>query len=60
MINLRDKSLEIKTGFRKSFQDENSKVANRICYGYSKLSNGTLMVNETKAEVVWFIFERYN
>lgn len=60
MVNLRDKSLEIKTGLRKSFQDENSKVANRICYGYSKLSDGILAVNEAEAEVVRFIFERYN
>lgn len=60
MLVLRDKSLEIKTGLRKSFQDENSKVANRICYGYSKLSDGTLTVNEAEAEVVRFIFSRYN
>lgn len=60
MVILRDKSLEIKTGLRKSFQDENSKVANRICYGYSKLSDGTLTVNEAEAEIVRFIFERYN
>lgn len=57
---LRDQSSEIKAGLRKSFQDENSKVTNRICYGYSKLPNGTLTINESEAEVVRFIFDRYN
>lgn len=57
MVKLRDKSLEIKTGLRKSFQDERSKVANRTCYGYAKLEDGALTVNETGTEVVRFIFE---
>ena len=37
---LRNQSLEIKTGLRKSFESADSKVANRVYYGYIKLHNG--------------------
>ena len=49
---LRNKSLEIKTGLRISFEIADSKVANRVCYGYFKLDNGELAINETETEIV--------
>ena len=54
------KSEEITAGLRKSFEDINSKVANRICYGYSKTNTGELIINPVEAEVLRFIFESYN
>lgn len=60
MYNYIEKSTSIKHGMRKSFADTNSKMANRICYGYTKLPNGELTVNEQEAEVVRLIFSLYN
>lgn len=44
-MNILEKSEVIRDGMRKSFRDVDSKVGNRICYGYSKLENGELIVN---------------
>ncbi len=53
------KSEAIRVGIRKSFADVNSKIANRTCYGYKKLNTGDLVIDETEANIVRLIFERY-
>ncbi len=54
------KSEQITEGLRKSFKDINSKVANRMCYGYSKTNTGELIINPVEAEIIRFIFASYN
>lgn len=53
------KSEAIKAGLRKGFQNGNSKMARRRCYGYSITSDGHLAIDPTEAEVVRWIFQRY-
>lgn len=38
------KSTMITDGIRKSFETGNSKMANKVCYGYSKASDGSLTI----------------
>jgi hypothetical protein len=54
-----NKSIFIKGGLREGFKDGTSKLADRVCYGYSKSENGSLAVNEYEAKIVREIFERY-
>ncbi len=54
-----EKSEQITTGLRKSFQTADCKMANRVCYGYDAQSDGELTVNETEAIIVRWIFDRY-
>lgn len=54
-----EKSEQITTGFRKSFQTADCKMANRVCYGYDAQSDGELTVNETEAIIIRWIFDRY-
>ena len=49
----------IKAGIQASFETSTSKIADKICYGYSKSPNGSLTINEKKAQIVRFIFDRY-
>ncbi|WP_347491241.1 recombinase family protein [Desulfoscipio sp. XC116] len=49
----------IKAGIQKSFETGTSKIADRICYGYSKTSDGGLTINKKEAQIVLFIFDRY-
>lgn len=56
----RTKSEYITEGLRKSFQDMNCKMANRMCYGYTVAKNGELIINPEEAEIVRFIFASYN
>lgn len=53
------KSKSIKAGIQKSFESGTSKIANKICYGYSKAPDGSLTINEKEAQIVRFIFARY-
>lgn len=53
-----NKSIEIKTALRNQFKEGTSKMANRVCYGYSQDENGNLIINE-EAEIVKWIFESY-
>lgn len=53
------KSEAIKAGLRKGFQDGNSKMAKRKCYGYTVSPEGELVINPDEAKVVVWIFERY-
>jgi Recombinase. len=53
------KSKLIKIGIRESFENETSKIADKTCYGYSKISDGSLAIYEKEARVVHSIFERY-
>ena len=38
----------IKAGIQKSFETGTSMIADKICYGYSKASDGGLTINEKK------------
>ena len=60
MINSINKSQQIKEGLRKSFNDVNSKVANRPCYGYIQLPSGDFKINPDEDEIVKFIFASYS
>lgn len=53
------KNESIKAGIQKSFGSGTSKIANKICYGYSKAPDGSLIINEKEAQIVRFIFARY-
>ena len=46
-------------GIRKSFQNINCKMANRSCYGYDTTPSGGLILNESEAKIVRWIFKRY-
>ena len=58
-MNTVQKSEAIKHSLRKGFQDGNSKMAKRKCYGYMINSDGELEINPDEANVVSWIFERY-
>ncbi len=58
-MNRLTKSERIKKGMRESFNNVNSKIANRVCYGYRKQEDGSLVIDENEAEIVRFIFNRY-
>lgn len=58
-MNAIQKSEAIKAGLRKGFQDGNSKMARRKCYGYIVNLDGELEINPDEAKVVCWIFERY-
>ena len=53
------KELMIKGGIREGFQEGTSKLAGRPCYGYIRSNDGSLIINETEAENVRWIYERY-
>lgn len=57
-MNTFEKSESIKAGLRRGFQDGNSKMAGRKCYGYHATDKG-LVVNPQEAKVVRWIFARY-
>lgn len=54
-----NKSADIRWGIRRSFQDENTKYANRACYGYSRGTDNSLIVDPYEAVVVTMIFQLY-
>ena len=58
-MNAIQKSEAIKAGLRKGFQDGNSKMTRRKCYGYTISPAGELKINPDEATVVRWIFERY-
>ena len=58
-MNMIQKSEAIKAGLRKGFQDGESKMARRKCYGYDIGPDGKLVVNSDEAAVVHWIFDRY-
>lgn len=58
-MNFFQKSESIKAGLRKSFQDGNSKMAKRKCYGYNVDSHGDLIIDPEEARAVQWIFEEY-
>ena len=57
IMNVMQKSEAIKNGPRKGFQDGNSKIVKRKCYGYYINPDGELAVNPDEAKVVCWIFE---
>lgn len=46
-------------GLSKSFRSPDCKMANRFCYGYDMTPGGKLVINEAKAKIVRWIFDRY-
>lgn len=59
MNNFINKSNQITEGLRKSFQSAECKMANRACYGYNTRPDGELVINESEAKVVHWIFAHY-
>lgn len=53
------KSRSIRWGLNHSFASGESKMANRVCYGYTHDSKGNLIVDEEKAKHVKLIFDLY-
>lgn len=53
------KSDSIKWGLQAGFASGESKLANRICYGYMHDADGTLVPDPQKAEIVQLIFQLY-
>ena len=53
------KELTIKGGIREGFREGTSKMADRSCFGYTKSSDDDLIINETEAKIVKWIFDRY-
>jgi site-specific DNA recombinase len=49
----------IKASIQASFETGASKIADKVCYGYSKASDGSLTINEEEAQIVRLIFDRY-
>ena len=58
-MKIMNKSLEIKTALRNQFKEGTSRMAKRVCYGYSQDENGDLIINEAEAKIVKWIFESY-
>lgn len=58
-MNYFEQSEKITEGLRKSFQAVDSKIANRICYGYTAQTDGELIINEVEAKIVRWIFSHY-
>lgn len=53
------KSRSIRWGLVYGFQSGDSKLANRVCYGYEQDKDGKLIINEKEAENVKLIFALY-
>lgn len=53
------KSRSIRWGLVYGFQNGDSKLANRVCYGYEQDKDGKLIINEKEAENVKLIFALY-
>lgn len=49
----------IKNGIRKSFETDSPKIADKVCYGYAKITDGSLVIHEREAQIVRFIFDRF-
>lgn len=45
------KSKLIKAGIQKFFETATSKIADKVCYGYSKASDDSLLINEKEAQI---------
>ena len=58
-MNVIQKSEAIKNCLREGFQDGNSKMAKRKCYGYDVGPDGELATNSEEAQVMCWIFEQY-
>lgn len=50
-------SADICWGIRRGFEDGSSGFIDRLCYGYRKSTNGTLVVHEPEAKVVRLIYQ---
>ena len=53
------KSKSIKWGLKSGFASGNSRLANRVCYGYTHDESGKLIAEPQEAEIVRLIFDLY-
>lgn len=53
------KSESIKAGIKKSFESGTPKIADKICYGYSKAPDGSLIINELLLSLIKNGFLRF-
>ncbi len=56
---MKTRSSEIKNANKERFQNGTSKLAKRICYGYSQNDKGELIINPKEALIVMWIFDSY-
>jgi len=49
----------ISEGIRNGFAEGESKMSNRICYGYKLNDHGNLAIDEQEAKIVHYIFDLY-
>ena len=53
------KSENIKWSLDKAAQNPDAQIYNRKCYGYSNAEDGSLVINESEAEVIRQVFQLY-
>ena len=58
-MNAIEKSISIRAGLQKGFQDGTSKMTQRKCYGYDVGVGGKLAINSDEATIVRWIFNQY-
>lgn len=54
-----NKSNEIKQALRVQFRNGTSKLTKRVCFGYDRDEHGDLVINQSEAQIVKWMFERY-
>ena len=54
-----NKSENIKWSLDKAAQNPEAQIYNRKCYGYSNAEDGSLVINESEAEVIRQVFQLY-
>lgn len=54
-----NKSENIKWSLDKAAQNPDAQIYNRKCYGYSNAEDGSLVINESEAEVIRQVFQLY-
>ena len=58
-LRSKQRSASISEGLKKSYQQGMSKVANRKCFGYVTDTNGHLVIDPERSEIVRWIFDAF-
>lgn len=58
-LRSKQRSASISEGLEKSYQQGMSKVANRKCFGYVTDTNGRLVIDPERSEIVRWIFDTF-
>lgn len=58
-LRSKQRSASISEGLEKSYQQGMSKVANRKCFGYVTDTNGHLVIDPERSEIVRWIFDTF-